>query len=293
MASTRRPLITFLSDFGIGDAYVAEVKGVLLSIAPDATIVDISHLVPAQDNVRGAMLLASAFQRFPTGTIHLAVVDPGVGTFRRAVAAEAGGHRFVGPDNGLLSLAFDSLGGFRARQPHEQVGDSRATPRPLADEANVVVLDQPRFWLQPVSTTFHARDLFGPVAANLANGVSLSEVGSRIGELSDLQLERPRLNPMDGRSVDGSVLAIDHFGNLVTNLRAADLPATPDSLLIRILDHEVRGIVETYGSTDGLTALIGSGGYLEIAVPNGSAAVLLGAEVGTIVTIRVMKRDMD
>ena len=207
------------------------------------------------------------------------------------MAAEASGHRFVGPDNGLLSLAFDALGGFRVQEPPQDADGHRAALRHLADSGSAVVLDQPRFWLQPVSTTFHARDLFGPVAANLANGVGLSEVGSPIRELNDLHLDRPRLNQTDGRSVDGSVIAVDRFGNLSTNLRAADLPAGDDSILIRILDHEIRAIAETYGSTDGLTALIGSGGYLEIAVPNGSAALLLGVGVGAVVSVRVVERD--
>ncbi len=267
MASSRSRIITLLTDFGLGDSYVAEMKGVLLSLAPGATLVDVTHLVPPQETVQGALILASAFSRFPSGTVHLAVVDPGVGTERRAVAAEAGGYLFVGPDNGLLSLALERAG-----------------------KARVIHLTESRFWLPEVSATFHGRDIFAPVAAHLARGVPLEEMGTPISSLTALPFPKP--SPLDDGGVRGQVVAVDHFGNLVTNIREEDLfPSSgrdgPQE--IEVGDRRLQGVHRTYGDVGEREplALIGSSGYLVLAVMGGSAAEELG--IGTLVEFVVRK----
>lgn len=257
-SSPRSVIITLLTDFGLEDSYVAEMKGVILSLAPEATLVDVTHLVPPQDITRAAFVLASTFQRFPDGTVHLAVIDPDVGTERRPMAAEAAGHLFVAPDNGLLSLALEKAGGARA-----------------------VHLTEPRFWLPDVSSTFHGRDIFAPVAAHLARGKLLETLGIPISSWTTLPIERP--NPLGDGGIRGKVIAIDHFGNIITNIRESDLPqdAQESQVEVHLVGREIRGLARTYGdSPEGdLVALVGSSGYLEIAVVNGNAGTELG-EIG-------------
>ena len=249
-------IITLLTDFGLADTYVGQMKGAILSIAPDAIIVDVTHAVPPQDVRAGAFLLWSAVEAFPTGAIHVGVVDPGVGSQRRGIAIQSHrGDAFVGPDNGLLRPAVERLGG--------------------VDFA--VELTQPEYWRPNTSTTFHGRDIFGAVAAHLANGVPLGDLGKAITDLVDTA----KWSPPSGRN--GAVIHVDSYGNLVTNFRAADLPAR---FAINLNGYRARQASFYAGADEGeLIALVGSAGLLEISARDGNAALVTGAARGTAVTL--------
>ncbi|HEU0051999.1 MAG TPA: SAM-dependent chlorinase/fluorinase [Longimicrobium sp.] len=259
-------IVTLLTDFGTADYFVGAMKGVILSAAPGATVVDITHEVPPQDVRAGAFTLLAAYGAFPPGTVHVAVVDPGVGSARRAIAAEAGGHRFVGPDNGLLSWLL------------ERAGDAR-----------VAHLDRERFFRHPVSRTFHGRDVFAPVGAALAAGAALEEVGTEIGDWVRLDPLRPARD--DDGGLRGTVLHVDRFGNVVTPFTRDELPyeALAPGARIGIGGREVRSIRRFYA--EGASApgepfgIWGSAGFLEVSVFRGSAARLLGVAPGDPVTL--------
>jgi S-adenosylmethionine hydrolase len=239
-------IITLLTDFGTVDSYAAEVKAVLLSRAPNVTIVDISHQVSPGDIRAGQYLLSRAWQQFPPGTIHLAIVDPGVGTERRAIAVESGGHRFVAPDNGLLSF--------------------------LQQNARVVSLPIPA----PAAATFHGRDVFAPAAASLATGASLESLGSIITDPYRSPLPTPHT---DGLTVVGEVIYVDRFGTLVSNISGSAVQA---GVRIRVEGTDVGSLLRTFRDVarGALVAFVGSGGTVEIAVRDGSAARMLGVGVG-------------
>jgi S-adenosyl-L-methionine hydrolase (adenosine-forming) len=273
---SRPPLITLTTDFGLADHFVGVMRGVIAGIAPAARVVDLTHTLPAQDVAAGAFSLATAYAYFPPGTIHLAIVDPGVGSARRAVAVAAGGYYWVAPDNGLLGYALAALAAGGQLQ-----GQWRDGCWQLGDDARAVVLTEPRYWLPVVSRTFHGRDVFAPVAAHLAQGVALDALGTTITSVSALAMPGPE--PLaDGWQ--GIVLHVDRFGNLVTNLPAA-LLGTRD-WGVEIAGQHVAGLSPSYAAMPPLGAIIGSAGYLEIAAPNGSAAALLGVGVGARVTVR-------
>ncbi len=241
------PIITLTTDFGSSSGYVAEVKAVLLSAVPDARLVDVAHDLPPQSIRHAEVVLRRVAFAFPVGTVHLVVVDPGVGTPRRPLAVQARGLGFVGPDNGVLGVALASPG------------------------ARAVVLDRPHLFREPVSRTFHGRDVFAPVAAELAAGLPLESLGTAIGDALPSTLPAPRV---EGTRVRGETLAADAFGNLATNVPARLLgPAHRITAGGRPAER-----VGTYGeATPGvLLALVGSDGYLEIAARDGSAARLLG-----------------
>jgi S-adenosylmethionine hydrolase len=258
------PLITLTTDFGAQDAFVGTMKGVIWSICPGARIADLSHGVPPQDIRAGAQVLGRAAPYFPAGTVHVAVVDPGVGTARRPIALRLGSQYCVGPDNGIFTpLLLDSV---------ERGGT-----------AEFVALDNPAFWLPNVSHTFHGRDIFAPVGAHLANGVSLAELGTHISDLVWLPMPRPQRN---GQGWVAHVTMIDRFGNLTLDLRAYQLP--PDSrVLFRINGAEIQGMVDSYGqrSPGEVIALVDSADFVEIATVNGSAADDLKASVGDVVEV--------
>jgi S-adenosyl-L-methionine hydrolase (adenosine-forming) len=272
----RPPLITLTTDFGLADPFVGVLKGVIAGIAPAARVVDLTHAVPAQDVAAGAFHLASAYAYFPPGTIHLAIVDPAVGSARRAVAVAAGGCYWVAPDNGLLGYALAALAAAGHLQGRWQDGQWQ-----LGDDARAVVLTEPRYWLPDVSRTFHGRDVFAPVAAHLARGVALDALGSPTPSLAALALPPPEPTA-DGWQ--GIVLHVDHFGNLVTNLPAALLGA--GDWQIEIAGQQIAGLSPFYAAMPPLGALLGSAGYLEIAAPNANAAARLGVGVGARVTVR-------
>lgn len=248
-------VVTLLTDFGLADTYVGQVKGAILSVAPDATLVDLTHAVPPQDVQAGAFLLWSAVEACPAGSIHVAVVDPGVGSARRAIALRAGrGDVFVGPDNGLLLPAVDRLGGYQL----------------------AVVLTVPAYWRASQSRTFHGRDVFGPVAGHLAAGVPLESLGHAVDDMQRLSLPQPT-------GLTGEVLHVDTYGNLVTNLPAQ---ALPDLFQVRVGQHVVEP-AEHYAAVapGALLALAGSTGMLEIAARDASAASITGATRGTPVVL--------
>jgi S-adenosylmethionine hydrolase len=259
-----RPLITLLTDFGRGDAYVASMKGVILSLNPAAMLVDLSHEVPPQDIRAGAFILAEAAAYFPPGTIHLAVVDPGVGSGRRALAARCQGHYWVGPDNGLFHLSF-----------------SRAS------ELTVVSLENPQYFRPQVSATFHGRDIFAPVAAHLSLGVDLERFGPRITDPVSLGFPEPVFTR---EAIKGEIIYVDRFGNLVSNVGAGELTAWSGgrTLSLRAGSLNLRGLARTYtdAAPGEFLALTGSHGFLEIACARDSAARKLKAGVGLKVEMR-------
>jgi hypothetical protein len=259
-----KKIVTLLTDFGDSDGYVAALKGVVLSLAPEAVVVDAAHHIPAQDIRSAAWVLGQYWRTYPAGTVHLAVVDPGVGTARRPLALRLGGWYFVGPDNGLFTPVLE---------------DAEKNGWPV----EIVHLTNPRTWLPSVSRTFHGRDLFAPVAAHLANGVPLADLGPAVRDPVRLALPRPEKTPAGWRA---HIISIDTFGNLVTDLPAGEI-VDRENVLVRIGGTEIRGVVESYGqkSSGELVALISSDGRLEVAVVNGSAAQRLGAKIGDILEV--------
>jgi S-adenosylmethionine hydrolase len=256
--------ITLTTDFGLHDGFTGVLKGVIWGICPQAQIADISHLIAPQHILEGALVLQKAAPYFPSGTIHMAVVDPGVGTERRAIAARFGDHFFVGPDNGLCTPLLEA---------------SELATKPVV----VVHLTNPKYWLKEVSSTFHGRDIFAPVSAYLANGVPLGNLGKAISDPIRLTLPKPEKTSIGWRA---HVRAVDVFGNLATDLPAREVVGI-DQIFFRLAGREVHGLVESYGARPSgeLVALIDSEGYLEIAQVNGSAAKMLGAGVGDPVEV--------
>lgn len=259
-----RTIITLLSDFGTQDAYVASMKGVILSLNPEAVLVDLSHEVPPQDIRAGALILAEAAPYFPPGTIHLAVVDPGVGGPRRALAAHCRGHFWVGPDNGLFHFVF-----------------RHASP------LSIVSMENPAYFRSQVSATFHGRDLFAPVAAHLSLGVGLNRLGPRITDPVSLDWPEPSFGPA---AIRGEIMYVDQFGNLVSNVRAAELSdwRGGQDITFKVGPLTIQGLARTYtGVAQGkFLALVGSHGFLEIACARGNAARDLNAGVGLRFEIR-------
>jgi len=249
-------LITLTTDLGTRDAYVGVMKGVILSINPKATIVDLCHEIGPQNIRQAAFLLHISCPYFPGDAIHIVVVDPGVGTKRRLLLVISPLGRFLAPDNGVLSYILGE-GRFEAFE-----------------------LSNPRYWLSPVSSTFHGRDILAPAAAHLSLGVSPGELGRMASGLVSFPIPRPEKAP---GSLRGEVLHIDAFGNLITNIRKDDLPE--GALRVEIAGHSIEKLGRSYAAGRGLLALVGSSGYLEIAVKNKSAARLLGVKVGEPVLV--------
>jgi len=271
--------ITLITDFGLDDGYVGAMKGVILSIAPHATIVDISHAVPAQDVRSAAWILYTAYYTFPRSTVHCVVVDPGVGSQRRAIALQAGAYTFVAPDNGLLSYVL----------AHE--------PLHMAVE-----LTHPRFHHHPVSHTFHGRDIFAPVAAHIVQGTPLDELGPPIDQPVTWPLRHPERDA-EGALL-GHVIHTDHFGNCITDLQMRSekdnvyLVSPPGGgseplaiprcqVQIKVGGCSLQGISRTYsdGPSGEPLALVGSSGHLEIALVGGSAAQALDLRVGDSIIV--------
>ena len=254
------------------------MKGVLLARCPGAAIVDITHEVPAHDVPHGAFVLEFASRTFPPDAVHIAVVDPGVGTDRRPLVVVTPDGTFVGPDNGLFGYVLDRFdsgpGSSGPRRPFEPVSG------PVPDTCHAYELDDPTLWRQPASDTFHGRDVFAPVAAHLANGMSPGSVGHRVDEVLRLWVPRPVRR---GALVHGMVVYVDRFGNLVSNIRAADLGAVE---YVEVQGVRIEGMSRSYRESTGPLALVGSHGRVEVAVTEGSAADLTGASVGTEIVLR-------
>ncbi len=274
-AAGRPAVITLLTDFGDADAYVGAMKGVVLGINPNARLVDLTHQVRPQDILEGAFVLGTAWRFFPKGTIHVAVVDPGVGTGRRALLVEGEGHWFIAPDNGLLSFVLpgDSSTNLPAFAPYTTL---------LPSSFLAYALNNPLYWLPNVSATFHGRDVFAPVAAHLSLGVLPSDGGEPVDSIMRLHIPTPR---KEGKRLLGCVLHVDRFGNIVTNVPTETLAAMGRDVTVEIGGRRIRGLTQTYSDEAGLVALVGSHGYMEIALAKGDAARELGAKVGDEVTV--------
>jgi S-adenosylmethionine hydrolase len=262
----RRPIITLTTDFGINDHFVGTIKGVILAIDPDIQIVDISHSVQAFDVLDGALTIAQSYSYFPSGTVHLVVVDPGVGTARRPILVTSDRHHFVAPDNGVLSLVY-------AREERLHIRHVTAE----------------HYSLQPISKTFHARDIFAPIAAWLAKGVDSDKFGEEITDF--VRFNPPTPKSIDGNSLRGVVLKVDRFGNLVTNITPKEAPTLflvdGGPFKITVGKHEITEILPTYseGEPGQVFGILGSMGYLEISTNRGSAAKIVGTGKGSEVTI--------
>ncbi len=296
------PLITLTTDFGQADGYVGTMKGVILSRAAHAQIVDLSHDIAPQDIAAGAFVLYRAYRYFPPSTIHVAVVDPGVGTARHALLLVTDQGRFVGPDNGLFSYVLREAVALAAGWSGEPADvpavwhpdfdlNAALAATPQASRPAAYVLNNPDYWLAApgAGATFQGRDLFAPVAAHLANGAAPADLGQHVPleELILLPAATPSRAP---GGIEGRVIFIDRFGNLISNIAAGLLPALGplETLQVTFGAHRLRGVQQTYGAAQPgePLALINSAGLLEIAIRDGSAARQLGARVGDAVFCR-------
>jgi S-adenosylmethionine hydrolase len=265
---SHRPIVTLTTDFGTNDHYVGAMKGVILDIVPDAQIVDICHSVQSFDVLDGALTISQAYSYFPNRTVHVVVVDPGVGTARRPIVASCDKYHFVAPDNGVLSLVY-------ARE----------------ERMHVRHITSQHYFIQPVSNTFHARDIFSPVAAYLAKEVDSLKFGDEIEDY--VRFNAPKPKAVDKNKLRGVVLKVDRFGNLVTNITPQDAPMLfgdgAKKFTIKIGSREITEMHSAYaeGAPGEVFCVLGSMGFLEIAANRGAAAQLTGAGKGTDVSVIV------
>jgi S-adenosylmethionine hydrolase len=259
-----RPILTLTTDFGLSDHYVAAMKGVILSICPLAQIVDISHEVGAFAILEGAYTIAQAYGEFPRKTVHVVVVDPGVGSARRPILMEAAGQYFIGPDNGVLGMIL-------AREKHK-----------------VRLIAKPQYLRHPVSQTFHGRDIFSPVAAHLAGGVPASRIGPLIKDY--LRPAFVGAQRTGKHTWVGQILKIDRFGNVITSFHVDDFPGIgQSSFTLTAGAYELSVMVRHYAeaASGDLVVMVGSGGYLEVAMNQGSAAERVASDVGAAVELKL------
>ena len=275
-------IITLTTDFGSPDAYVAAMKGVILGINPEVKLVDICHSIKPQNISQAAFILSTVCEFFPRRTIHLAVVDPGVGTERRAIILRTQSADFIAPDNGVLSYVI--------QQSSTKPIDVNCQKRELEPGLEAVAITMPQFWRLPVSDTFHRRDIFAPVAAHLSLGRPPRDFGEALTSLKMLPLPQPYRLP-DGTLV-GHILHIDNFGNLITNVKGSALPPAVQAITIEIGNRLISGLSRTYSEGEGLLALIGSSGYLEVSLKDGDASAFLGAEIGDKIQVRINNKEM-
>jgi hypothetical protein len=261
-----RPIITLTTDFGLSDHFVGTIKGVILGIVPEVEIVDICHSVQPFDVLDGALTLAQSYSYFPERTVHMIVVDPGVGTARRPIVVTSDRYHFVAPDNGVLSLIYGR--------------EERVHVRHVTAE---------HYFLQPLSNTFHGRDIFAPLAAYVAKGVDPAKFGDEVEDF--VRFSAPRPKPVNERELRGVVLKVDRFGNLVTNFTPEDVPALfqpePPPFKIVVGKREINEIKTTYsqGAPGEVFGILGSMGYLEIAANRGAAAQILSIGKGSDVNV--------
>lgn len=263
-------VISLMTDFGIKDGNVGVMKGVIWSIAPNAQISDLSHMIAPQNVREAALILARSAPYFPENSIHVVVVDPGVGTTRRPLAAKIGTQYYIGPDNGTITLLLEQA--VKEGWPVE-----------------CVHLDQPEYWLPRVSYVFHGRDIFAPVAAHISSGIPLKSLGTPITDPIRLDLPRPE-KTVNGWK--GEIIHIDHFGNVASNIRVETLGEAVnnmDRLTVRLAGVEIKGLVNTFGErpVGELVALLGSTGNLIVSVVNGSAAGRLDVKIGDMFEVSV------
>lgn len=272
MAGVFQPngIVTLTTDFGLEDAYVAIMKGVILRIAPAACIIDYTHGIKPGNVAEAAYMLNSGYHYFPHGTVHVVVVDPGVGGARPALALQTPESTFVGPDNGVFTLI---------------VADAQ---RKWGADLRIVELTEPQFWLPEVSTTFHGRDIFAPAAAHLLNDTPLGALGRPIDTLTTAHFAQPQ--QPDTGLLHGQIIHVDHFGNCITNITLEHLlnAELGQRIVIEIIDQQLPGLFRTYmdGPTGTPMCLIGSSGHLELAVSNGNAAQRLGVDIGDKLRVR-------
>jgi S-adenosyl-L-methionine hydrolase (adenosine-forming) len=263
-------VVTLTTDFGLEDTYVGVMKGVILSITRHVQIIDYTHGIRPGNIVEGAYQLRSGYRYFPRGTVHVAVVDPGVGSNRRAIAFQNAEATFIGPDNGLFALVWEDI-------TRERGGDLQ-----------IVELTESKFWLPQISSTFHGRDIFAPVAAHVVAGVPLAQLGRPIDGLKPARVAMPE---SQGRGVlQGHIIHVDHFGNCITNVTHEHLHShhLGQQIIVEIIDQQLSGLFRTYadGPTGVPMCLIGSSGHVELSVRNGNAARVLGVDIGDKFRIR-------
>lgn len=258
-----RPVVALISDFGTVDHYVGSMKGVVVGICPDASLVDITHHIEPHDIRTGALELAASYKYFPSGTVFLVVVDPGVGSARRGIAAEVGDYRFVAPDNGVLTLVFEAT-----------------------EPKRVVEITERRYGRPTVSRTFEGRDRFAPAAAWLAKGIQLNGLGRAVTNWTTIEIPRATV---DADTITGEILRVDRFGNLVSNIEHRSFERFSETGRVEITagDHEIERLVATYAEVepDAVCALFGSTDHLEISVNGASAAERLGLTRGAPVVV--------
>jgi len=257
-------IISLTTDFGQADSYVGAMRGVMLGICPEASLADISHEIRPQAVQQAAFVLAAAAPYFPPGTVHLIVVDPGVGSERRAIAVQTEQATFVAPDNGVLDMVL------------------------ATDPARLAVnLTKPAYRLPKISATFHGRDIFAPAAAHLARGVDPRQMGESLPLSSLVTLPQLKPEQQPDKTWRAQVLHVDHFGNLVTSFQLGDLPVSDAPFYIQVGEEQIIGPSRTFADVDpgGLVAYVGSSGYLEIAVRNGNAADRLSIDIGATVQL--------
>lgn len=259
---TRSNIIALLTDFGTTDYFVGAMKGAILSINKRANIVDITHEVPSQNILSASFTLRACYRDFPKRTIFVAVVDPGVGSNRRAILVETEDYFFIAPDNGLLSFIFDEATDFR-----------------------VFELENEKFFKHPISRTFHGRDIFAPVAAHLSNGVKTNEFGNETQEFVRFEESKPR--KVSDEEIEAEIIHIDRFGNLIINLTQNDLP---ENFTLEINGKKIEKMQNFFAETDDgeLFMILGSAGFLEVAAFQSSAANNLSAKIGQKVTIKIL-----
>jgi S-adenosylmethionine hydrolase len=261
-------IVTLTTDFGASDHYVGAIKGVILKLNPQATIIDISNSVNSFDILDGAITIGQVYAYYPSDTIHMVIVDPGVGTARRPLLVTTEKHRFVAPDNGVLSLVYER--------------EERLSVRHITAE---------HYFLQPISNTFHARDIFAPCAGWLSKGVEAAKFGDEIADFARFAAPKPK--PSTTAILKGVVLKADKFGNLITNFTARDIPkmfeaAAPQfKIIVGGKEVTIRRDAYAQGMHNEVFAIIGSMGYLEIAANRGSAKALCAADRGTEVGIMI------
>lgn len=263
-----RPIITLLTDFGSADYYVGAMKGVILNINPEVEIVDITHDVIPHDVLDAAFTLAQVYRYYPTRAIHVVVIDPGVGSKRRPILVSGDNHFFIAPDNGVLSFIY-----------------------PQQEKLTVREISAEHYFRSPVSQTFHGRDIFAPAAAYLSKGVETYQFGEEITNYVRLQVPKPQA--LNEKAFKGIVLKIDRFGNAITNITRADVPAlfgdpTP-TFKLKAGQKEVSKLVRAYaeGGQGEVFAILGSSGYLELATNRGGAARLLGITRGATIALEL------
>ena len=267
-------IITLTTDFGTSE-YVASVKGVILGINPGVKIIDLCHNIKPQNILQASYVVNSTYSYFPEGTIHMVVVDPGVGSRRKAIILKTPSSYFIGPDNGVLSHVLESYSG-RTSQSLPKINERTCNRKKLPDNLEAVLITNPQYWNKSVSPVFHGRDIFAPVAAHLSLSLSLNNFGPPAKYINILNNILPWINPAG--DITGKVVHVDNFGNIITNIQKKAIPRGKH--VISVGNTKVYGINRFYAEKEGIMAVIGSSGNLEISVSSGNASREMGIDIG-------------